>query len=175
MIRMVPGVDLMSAKARAKDKKFLRWQGRVSEKTRHLSQLVEAQILPPLVELGFERVEVALRQSDWAVNPNEICIERLRGSVIDSIDIPFGKYGDPKFQVGFSRRELAPPNAFIRSGVLVKRANQRYCFWGKPSLLPSVLWPLEGNRKAVLYVVQCLPQVVQFLDSGERGSNISAE
>jgi hypothetical protein len=50
------------------------------------------------------------------------------------------------------------------SGALVKRADQRDCFWQE-----------ERSREAVLAVVPRLAQVIQFLDSGERGPNIGTE
>lgn len=156
-------------------KKFLLWQQRVGQKTRQMSQLVEAHILPPLLGAGFERVHIALHQAQWTVNANEIRLERGRSSEIDSVDIIFGKYGDPKFQIAFSRRELSPPHRFIRSGVLVKRSDQRYCFWGKPQWLPSSLWSHERSRQTVVAVASHLAQVIEFLDSGEQGPNISAE
>jgi hypothetical protein len=156
-------------------KKFQRWQERASEKTRHLSQLIEAHIVPPLLEAGFAWVDVALQQPDWPVNAHEIRLERVGNSVVDSVDITFGKYGDPKFQIGFSRRESVAPNRFIRSGALVKHPSQRYYFWGKPGWLPSVLWSFERATTGVLDVVPLLRQVIDFLDTGERGSNISRE
>lgn len=156
-------------------KRFLRWQERVGEKTRHLSQLVEAHILPPIIEAGFQRVDIALRQPEWTVNANEIRLERVRDSAIDSIDIAFGKYADPKFQIGFSRRELAGPNKFVRSGTLVRSARQRFGFWGKPTLIPSFLWSQARSKQAVMDAVEGIAQVIHFLDSGVRGPNISNE
>ena len=120
-------------------KKFRRWQKRVGEKTRHLSELVEANLVPPIEAAGFKWVDIALHDREWTVNPYEIRLEREQGSVIDSIFILFDKYGSPMFQVGFSRRERSPPHDFVRSGDLVKRPSQRYCFWGKPEWLPSCL------------------------------------
>jgi hypothetical protein len=140
-----------------------------------MSQLVEEHIVPPFLGAGFERVDIALHQAEWTVNANEIRLERAHNSEIDSVDVTFGKYGDPYFQVGFSRRELSPPNKFIRSGVLVKRSHQRYCFWGKPKWLPTSLWSHERSRRTVLAADSHLAQVIQFFDSAERGPNISAE
>ena len=176
MFEVTGNLRMPAAESGAKHRKrFQRWQERAGDKTRHLSGLIETHIVPPLLGAGFEWVDVALGQPEWTVNASEVRLERTRGSAIDSVDITFGKYGDPKFQIGFSRRELVAPNRFIRSGALVKRPSQSYYFWGKPAWLPVGLWSREKSTKAVLDVVPRLAQVTDFLERGERGPNISLE
>ncbi len=156
-------------------RRFARWQQRVSPQTRLLCELVESRVVPVLTAPGFRWVDLNLGRSDWPVNPNEIELERVSGDVIDSIDISFGKYDRARFQIGFSRHERAPPNEFIRSGNLVKNASQYYCFWGKPWWLPKKFWPARSAKRVVEGVVPLLEQVVRFLETGERGPNISRQ
>jgi hypothetical protein len=155
------------------EKRFARWQSRVNPKTRFLSELVKAELVPVIAAEGLERVDTALEGNGRTLNPNEIRLERVGGDYIDSIGITFGKYERARFQISASRRERAAPHAWIRSTNLVKHAGQYYCFWGKQWWLPGPLWPDALAKRTVSTVAKLVRQLTIFLETGERGPNLS--
>jgi hypothetical protein len=70
-VRIIGSIQMTGSNSGATHRKrFLRWQARVSEQTRHFSQLVEGQIVPPLLDVGFLWVDVTLQRPDWPVRRN---------------------------------------------------------------------------------------------------------
>lgn len=162
-------------KAKDHSKKFKRWQEKVSQETRFLSEQVDKKIISFFEQNGFQKVEVALNNTEWPVSMNEIRLERIVGNVIDSICVGFAKHGTAKFQIRISRRELNSPHEFIRDSCLVKKSNQRYFLWGKPWWHPLIFWGESRSIKTVDEIMPLLPQILEFLESGTRGKNISME
>jgi len=156
-------------------KRFNRWQTGISPDTRFLSELVDAEFGSEAIKAGFERVDTVLQRADWPVDSNEIELERLHSSFIDSIYITFAKHGRPRFQIGCSRREISPPNSFVRSCHLVKHARQYYYFWGRAWWMPRFLWTNGQSRRTVNRVLRAMGQLFDFLETGERGPNISRQ
>jgi len=155
-------------------KRFERWQSRVGPQTRHLSALVAAGASLRLEQAGFQLVDNRLQGSGSAIDPNDLRFERVVGDQIDVVQFSFEKYDQPRFQVWISREFSAPPNDFVRTASLVKRQSQYVYFWGKPWGLPLVLWPNHCSTSTVKSVIEKLEQALLFLDTGERGPNISS-
>ncbi len=155
--------------------KFKRWQHKVCAQTGLLSGLVELRVVEFFQRLGFERVDVALNNSEWPVAMDSIELERATASHTDSIYLSFAKHGVPRFQLGCSRREKIAPYNFIRSACLVRKPNQYYCWWGKPWWFPLWLWQHEHSKQLIDKIMPTLPQILDFLDTGQRGKNISKE
>jgi len=162
-------------KAKNHSQKFKRWQSKVCQQTRFLSELSEQQIILFFESIGFRRVDFSLNDPERVVSMNSIELERSVNDQIDSLDVSFAKYGEPKFQIGFSRREENKPYKFIRTGCLVKKSKQYYFFWGKPWWIPMSLWGESNSKKTIDEIMSLLPQIVEFLESGTRGKNISME
>lgn len=162
-------------KAKNHSQKFKRWQAKVCQQTQFLSKLTEQQIIPFFESIGFQRVDICLNDSERPVAMDSIELERIINDQIDSVDVSFAKYGEPKFQIGFSRREVSKPYKFIRSGCLVKKPSQYYFFWGKPWWCPLSFWSESNSIKIIDEIMPLLPQILEFLESGVRGKNISKE
>jgi hypothetical protein len=153
--------------------RFKKWQNLCPPQTRFLSSAVDVRLAPQLEAAGFHRVEVILQEVDWPVRGSEIELERVREQIIDTVGFNFAKYRTPRLQIHFSRREIAPPHAFIRSGNLVARKSQYYHYWGKPWWLPTRFWSQRASKRAIDRIEALIEQLLRFLDSGEMGPNIS--
>ncbi len=163
----------MTLSATAHQTRFKRWQNLAPPLTRHMSIAVSSELVPLLESFGFERVNIHLGDPEAPVSGSELTLERVSGGLLDSITFNFEKYRTPRFQLHASRREAAAPYQFIRSCNLVARGSQYYHFWGKPWWLPTRLWSERGSKRAIESVSSRLPQLVHYLDTGERGPNIS--
>lgn len=153
--------------------RFQNWQNLAPESTCFLSSEVASRLFPSLAQAGFERVDITLKDTAWPVSGRELEFERWRHSYVDSISYNFDKNGSPRFQVQASRRSAERPNAFIRSGNLVRRPSQYLHFWGKRWWLPLQLWSQRASVRTVAQVSQRVGQLVTFLELGDRGSFIS--
>jgi hypothetical protein len=166
----VEQMKTMSHKAR-----FERWKNRFSKQMQYLCELVDTKLVPAIESHGFCRVEICLQKDDDIVSANEIRLERIIGVNIDSIYIRFDKYGRVKFQIGFYRKSLNLLNEFVRSRHLVMSANQYYFWWGKPWWAPEILWSENNSKRAISELIPILPQILEFLERGQCGKNISKE
>ncbi|MCM2311852.1 MAG: hypothetical protein NDI84_10650 [Steroidobacteraceae bacterium] len=155
------------------EKRLQRWQSRVPEKTRLLSELLIRKLVPIVEAAGFAKVDRELARPERPVEGSELRFERESGGRIDVVYAFFDKYSSPRFQIGFSRRDVADRDVMLRSGHLVKQSSEYYHEWGKPRWLPLALWSESQARASVDEVVENLPQVFRFLESGERGPRIS--
>lgn len=165
----------MTMKDKNHAQKFKRWQEKISQETRFLSEQVDKNIIPFFEKNGFQKVEVALNNPEWPVSMDEIRLERKISDVIDSIYVGFAKHGATKFQIRISRRELDSPHEFIRDSCLVKNSTQHYFLWGKPWWCPLSFWSESNSIKIIDKIMPLLPQVLEFLETGVRGKNISKE
>jgi hypothetical protein len=138
-----------------------------------MSTAVSSELVPVFESFGFERVNIHLGDPEVPVSGSELTLERVSGGVVDSITFNFEKYRTPRFQLHASRREAAAPHQFIRSCNLVARGSQYYHFWGKPWWLPTRLWSECGSKRTIESVSSRLFQLIRYLDTGERGPNIS--
>lgn len=86
-------------KAKNHSQKFKRWQAKVCQQTQFLSKLTEQQIIPFFESIGFQRVDICLNDSERPVAMDSIELERIINDQIDSVDVSFAKYGEPKFQI----------------------------------------------------------------------------
>lgn len=155
--------------------KFKRWQTKVCPQTQYLSKLVDEKLVPFFESKGFVRVNHWLNDPERGVSIDSIGLERAFNDKIDSVDISFVKYGKPKFQIGFSRREADKPYNFVRSGCLVKNKKQYYFFWGKPWWFPLRLWSESKSKKLVTRIISMLPQVLEFIENERLDTNISSQ
>ena len=153
--------------------RFEKWQQLAPVQTRFLSSMVEARLSSLLEAQGFSRVEYSLRQLDRPVSGRELEFERWEASLVDSLTFNFDKYGAPRFQVIFSRREAEQPCAFLQAGNLVASRRQYFHFWGKPWWLPAFLWSQDASLRTIVSVEHRLAQALDFLATGQRGINIS--
>jgi hypothetical protein len=128
-----------------------------------------------LEESGFERVGISLNDPEMPVPSDSMEFERSANGEIDSVTVAFAKYGEPKFQIHFSRREKEPPNSFVRAANLVRGPNRYYDFWGKPWWLPRRFWIDRAAVHVVNRIVPMLAQVLEFLEQGHRGANVGLE
>jgi hypothetical protein len=126
-----------------------------------------------LEQAGFSLVDVSLRDHRQPVSGRMIELERWANWHVDSIVFNFDKYRSPRFQVHASRRSADPPHSFLRDGNLVARPSQYLHFWGKPWWLPGRAWPKPAPARTVACVERHLPELLAFLDTGERGKHIS--
>jgi len=154
-------------------KRFERWQRRVSPQTRHMSEVLAATVGPGLTGAGFQLVDRALQGNDSPTSPDELRFERVAGDELDVMSFVFGKYDMPRFHLRLARMKLAPPNDLVRTAFLVKNQKQYTYEWGKPYGLPLLFWPDYCSDKVVKSVVERLDQAQLFLATGERGPNIS--
>ena len=126
------------------------------------------QLKPKLNELGFEVVGTDIKDS--RTTATHVQFERQQNETYDGLTIIFDKYWRPKFQIIFSRRDIAPPHKFIRSGHLVRRRGQITCWWGIRwfSLNKEKAW-----RKSIDKVSCRLRQIDVFLETASDGKNIT--
>jgi len=151
------------------------WRNLTPPQTRALIDGVLEGLVPYFEAQGFDRVDYSRIDSESPISGSEILLERIAADHVDSVTFNFEKYRSPRVQIQFARRELRPPHKFIRSANLVRRSAQYYCFWGKPWWLPTRLWSTSATHRALQQAKRCLGQATQFLESGERGSNISKQ
>jgi hypothetical protein len=154
-------------------KRLSNWRNLAPPQTRAMMDAVQKSLVPQFEAQGFGCVDYSRIDSNFPISGSEIHLERVSGDHIDSVTFNFEKYRRPRVQIHFSRRELRPPHNFIRSANLVRRSSQYYCFWGKPWWLPTRFWPASATERALVKAKQCLGQATKFLESGERGENIS--
>jgi hypothetical protein len=140
-----------------------------------MSEALAAGVTPRLIAAGYQLVDRHLQGTGSPTEPDELCFERVTGDELEIMSFVFGKHGMPRFHLRLARKKLAPPNEFVRTAYLV-RSQKRYCDeWGKPYGLPLFLWPDFLAEKAVKSAVGKLDQALRFLESGERGPNISLQ
>jgi hypothetical protein len=151
------------------------WRNLAPPQTRALIDGVLEGLVPCFEAQGFGRVDYSRIDGHSPISGSKIHLERIAADHIDSVTFNFEKYRSPRVQIQISQRELSPPHKFIRSANLVRRSSQYYCFWGKPWWLPTRLWSTSATQRALQRAKQCLGQATQFLESGERGSNISRQ
>ena len=149
-------------------KRFAKWLNLAPPQTRYLGSRVESTLVPILEQLGFSWPSDSQRTSG-----RELELERAIGECVDTVTFNFDKYRDPRFQVHVARRAAAPPNAFVRSCSLVANAKQYLYFWGKPWWYPTAYWPEHRADRVIEAIGRHLDQAARFLESGERGPNIS--
>jgi hypothetical protein len=154
-------------------KAFQRWQSRVPEETRFLSQLVIERILPEFIKLGFKPVTTELGQKNDRVAASEIRLERSIGEYIDGAHFYFAKYDDPAFLLKLSRQTGPSVDEVVHIGNVIEKAGQYHYEWGKQSLMPRFLWTKGAAERAVSKIVPLLDQCFRFIETGERGPNIS--
>ena len=95
------------------------------------------------------------------------------GEFVDTVTFNFDKYRGPRFQVHIARRAANSANAFVRSCNLVARAKQYFHFWGKPWWFPAAYWSNHRADRVIEAIERHMDQAARFLESGERGPNIS--
>lgn len=140
-----------------------------------MSSLVESAVVPIVESAGFKRVDIRLCDPEWQVSGSEIALERADGTLIDAITFSFEKYRTPRFQIHAARRGADAPHEFVRSCNLVARPTQYYHFWGKPWWLPTGLWSERRSRRTVGKVSMRIDQLLRYLETAERGPNISRQ
>lgn len=166
---------MITMKAKSHKARFERWKKRLSQKTQYLCEVIDTKLVPLIESYGFAQVEICLQNSDELVAANEIRLEKVVGDKIDSIYIFFDKYGGAKFQIAFNRKDLNLQNEFVPSSHLVKSSSQYYFWWGKPWWFPMSFWSSSNSKKTIDEIMPLLPQILEFLESGIRGKNISME
>jgi hypothetical protein len=157
----------------AHEKRLAKWRILAPEQTRVLIDGALDVLVPTLEAQGFERVGFVRLDSIHPTSGREIVMERVTGDCVDEVTFNFDRFRRPRFQVQFSRRELSEPHRLIRSANLVRKSTQYYHFWGKPWWLPTRLWPVGASQRALKQVKSYLSQIRPFLESAERGPNIS--
>ena len=177
LARLNSGVRLfvMASDSNRHSERQERWLRLAPIATRYLCTGAKARVLPGLALVGFRPVECSLGNPEWPVSAQEIEVERRGEGFVDSIAFNFDKYRRPRFQVHAARRSLNPPHQFIRSGNLVVHPSQYYHYWGRPWWLPTALWSQSAASSTLFRVSQCVPQLLEFLDSGARGCNVSRQ
>jgi hypothetical protein len=135
-----------------------------------MSEQLTDQLTPVLVAAGFVQVDVDMGEESSPVAGNELQFERTRGDHIDVILVFFDKYAAPRFQVSLNQRTRSE---LLGSAHLVERPSQYYHWWGKPWWLPSRFWTEGGAKRTVRQVVESVGQGIRYLETNERGPNIS--
>lgn len=161
--------------AGAHEKRLVKWRNLAPPQTRVVIDGTLENLVPALEAKGFERVDSSRLDPTHPTSGSEIVMERVAGEYVDAVTFNFEKYRRPRVQIQCARRELSEPHRFIRSANLVRKNTQYYYFWGKPWWLPTKLWPASASRHALALAKTHLGQVLRFLESGERGPNISKQ
>ena len=146
---------------------------RAPERTRFLAERLVELWLPAFELKGFREVECRLQKKDSPLGGRELSLERWGEVYVDSVHLWFDKYDSPRFQVSFDRRLGSDTDQRLRGGNLVKRRREYYHEWGKPRWVPLGLWRERHARACVAAVVRASPQILEFLETGERGLNIN--
>lgn len=150
-----------------------RWLSKAPPRTRRLGELLIASVIPRIRVAGFESVGCCFGDATSPVQGGELRFERPVGDHVDVIVVDFDKYASPRVQVVFSRRLRSDARQFVRSGRLVKRSSQFYYEWGKPRWMPLWLWSERRSVGVVQRIAAGIEPVIQFLDTGLRGPQIS--
>ncbi|MDO7834713.1 hypothetical protein Q4610_06605 [Sphingobium sp. HBC34] len=153
--------------------RFTKWCRLGGTPLTRMGRLVEEQLLPPYLALGFQRVSVHLRDPKDVVSARQICLERFYGDEIDTVIFNFDKYRRPTFQVHLSRREIVSPHAWVRAANLVRKPSQYLHFWGKPWWLPTRYWTEQMSANTIECVLEMTARALAFLERSERCRNIS--
>lgn len=165
----------MASQSSTQKTRFKKWQNFQSARGRHFTSLVESQLVPKLLDAGFERVNLHLKDSANPVSGREIELERWTEAHVDSVWFGFDKYHRPNVRVLGQRRFVAPPHKFIRSAYLVERSSQRFLVWGKPWWLPERFWSEQASHRTIRKIECRLGQMLEFLESGTVGDGINRD
>ena len=143
--------------------------------TRTLVALVDARLAPLLEHGGFCRVECQLHDPEISVKGSEILLERPAVVGRQYIEFVFEKYRSPRFAVRCGEMQSIEPGIFETpySTGLVRRPGQTDYWWGKPWWRPNALWSDSDAETLVTKLVPMMSQILDFLDSGQRGPNIA--
>lgn len=155
--------------------KLERWSRGFSETTRQMIDSVLQDIAPLIENFGFVRAEYMFTNEKAAIPMGEVVFERKVDSFMDYIHVAFDKSGKPKLQVYFYRRDLNKAGEILRSASLVKTKGQYLYFWGKPWWMPLWLYNRSKVNDCISTLARLFPQVLSFLESGDRGSNVGLE
>lgn len=83
-------------------KKFERWSGKATEITRYLIQMVQRELVPPIIERGFVWVEdYGLEGKARQVGGSVIPFQIRSGDMWPTLEILFSSTGRPWFSVRF--------------------------------------------------------------------------
>lgn len=147
------------------------WQRLSPPATRYLCALVDSELVPSLEKIGFTRAEYSFGDKSDPVSGREIQLERSRDASTEYVLFNFEKYRTPRFQIHFGVRGSEMEH--IRQANLVSKRGQYYHFWGRPWWLPTRLWSAKCSDRAIAKVKAHLLQLVEFIETGSRGANIS--
>jgi len=161
--------------AGAHEKRLRTWRNLAPPQTRLVIDRTVEDLVPALEAEGFKRVDFSLVDPTYPTSGSEIVMERVAGEYVDAVTFNFEKYRRPRVQIQCTRRELSEPHNLVRSANLVRKNTQYYYFWGKPWWLPTRLWPATASGRALDLAKAQLGQIPRFLESGERGPNISKQ
>jgi hypothetical protein len=160
-------------------KKFERWVNQAEPSTAFLARAAESCFALYLQSQGFERADIEHGSPNYAIEANELCFEKLDRELLQEISIRFDHLGGPRFQVRATLRypEIQENGVYsiVRYANLVGNKQQYVKLWGKAWLTPSWLWPQKRYLNLVEQVLSMLDQLVIFLDTGERGTNVSED
>jgi hypothetical protein len=155
--------------------RFREWQNLAPPATRFISAEVETRLVGLLEVKGFRRVGTRLTSPEDTVSGGDIVLERVQGRIVDSITFNFDKRRSPHFQVQGMTRIVVAPHDFMQSASLVARSSQYHHFWGKHWWLPTLFWRNRCSTRQVDAVAARIDQLLQFLETGQRGPNIGKE
>jgi hypothetical protein len=145
-------------------RKYENWKRLCPKQTKHMCTLIETEIVPFFINLGFSWVSVSYHDPEWTVSGNEISLERINEDSVDTFSISFNKYRGASFQVSLIRRKKIKGNEFIRSAKLVKKRTEYYHIWCKPWYWPTKIWPNSLTVRAIKKVKSKLSNLVDYIE-----------
>ena len=155
------------------EKRFSTWSNLGGSSMRALVNLVEEQLVPAYLAVGFGRTSVYMNDPTDRVSGREIHLERQGTGEVQFVTFNFDKYRRPAFQVHIGCRSTTSDRAWIRSANVVKRRGQLPHFWGKPRWLPMQLWTEGMSSRVIDQLAAKTAEVLVFLGGGHPTASLS--
>jgi len=140
---------------------------------RALAKLVEEQLVPAYLAVGFDRTSVYMNDPTDMVSGREIHLERQLNGEVQFVTFNFDKYRRPAFQVHVGCRSTTSDRTWIRSANVVKRRGELLHFWGKPRWLPVQWWTEGMSSRVIGQLVAQKADVLAFLEDGHPSVSLS--
>ena len=157
-----------------KRKGFVRWAKQGPNGMDAVMLRAASAFLQALEAASFRWVDKAFDSS--GVPAHVVNLERnLTAARTDYVMVIFDKHRRPRFQVLFGSKGSTSPYPWIRAGALVWEQGSelvKFKWWG-----PS-WWQLnkvESLSRTIDKVASLMPQVLQYMSSGEVGANVHSE
>lgn len=155
-------------------RRFLDWASTHEPPTRWLDAEISDRLVTDLMIEGFKARSKNIDDPQTITPPYVLLLALEQLGAVSYIEIRFGKWGSPRFQVEIGVWDKTLGRT-VRIANVVARHQEFYHEWGKPWWCPILFWTQSRAVAEVTKVCRAKGQIFQFLRFGARGPNISAD